>query len=68
MMVILLVATVAAISAFEITGMAKRRQIKEMVMFIVIALFSLAMGIYYILAFHEKSLIYYAFKILGLDL
>ena len=39
-----------------------------MVIFIVIALFSLAMGIYYILAFHEKSLIYYAFKILGLDL
>ncbi|HOA55401.1 MAG: hypothetical protein WAP56_03235 [Acetivibrionales bacterium] len=67
-MVILLVVIVAAVSAFEIAGMARKKQTREIIIFIVLALFTLAMGIYYILAPHDKSLIYYAFKFLGLDL
>lgn len=67
-MVILLVVIVAAVSAFEIAGMARKKQTREIIIFIVLALFTLAMGIYYILAPRDKSLIYYAFKFLGLDL
>lgn len=66
--VILLTAVIAAAGIFEIPGMTKRGQIREIIVFIAIALLTFAMGLYYILSPHEKSLIYYTLKLLGLEL
>ncbi len=49
-------------------GMVKRKQVREIAVFIAIALLTLAIGLYYILTPHEKSLIYYTYKLLGLEL
>ncbi len=66
-MIAILTIIVAAVGAFEITGMVKRKQTREIVVFIVIALFSLAMGYYYILTPHDKSLIYYILDFMGIS-
>ena len=68
MMVILFTAVVAAVGAIEMPGMVKRKQVREIAVFIAIALLTLAIGLYYILIPHEKSLIYYTYKLLGLEL
>ena len=66
--VILLTAVIAAAGIFEIPGMTKRGQTREIIVFIAIALLAFAMGLYYILSPHEKSLIYYMLKLFGFDL
>lgn len=68
LMVILLTAIITAAGILEIPGMAKKGQTKEIIVFVVIALLAFAMGLYYILTPHEKSLIYYTFKLFGLDI
>jgi len=66
--VILLTAVIAAAGIFEIPGMVKKGQTREIIVFIAIALLAFAMGLCYILSPHEKSLIYYTLKLLGLEL
>lgn len=66
-MKVFLTILVLGISAYEITGMARRRQKKEIVLFIVIALLSLALGYFYISNPYMESLADYILKFYGQD-
>ncbi len=66
-MIALLTVLVVAVSAFEIVGMAKRKLTKEIIIYIIMALLTLAIGYYYILVPYGKSVIYYVFSLFGIN-
>ncbi len=57
---------VAGVSIFEISIMVKKKQKKEIIVFIFFALITLVFGLCYFLNPSKKSIIYWIMNILGL--